>query len=446
MAASRAKPKGMAQRGIVLIGLLALLVMGALAFLVGQLQTAGMRRDQDLATLQALAQAKDALIAYAVSVDLSGTKRPGDLPCPDRDNDGKAGTTVPLVTSCGNAAGTTFQVRRLGRLPWLDLGLPDIRDASGERLWYAVSSNFKENTRATTLNSDSAGTITVRDANGNIIFDGSATTGVVAVIIAPGSPLMRQDGLQQDRSAANVNDPRHYLDNIASEDNADFDEITTKTNGFFNGPVRNAVDPKVIVANDRLIVITREEIMAAMEKRVAAEVMACLTNYAAYNDGGAFNNGGRYPWPASLATSAAGNYDDTDSTLFGRIPDLMLNTAATNAAMLSAWGSVPNCYVNGNWFKNNWREQVFYAVADAYKPGTGATSCLTPANCLTVDSVTNKQVVVVMAGRKVGAQSRSSAGEKAQAAQYLEAENALVGTAFVAKSSASPFNDRVLYR
>lgn len=431
-----------------LLGLVALLVMSSLYFLVGELQAASMKRDQDLATLQALAQAKEALIAYAVTVDLSGTKRPGDLPCPDRDNDGKAGTTIPLVTSCGNAAGTTFQARRLGRLPWLTLGLPDLRDASGERLWYAVSNNFKESTQSSALNSDTTGTITVRDANGNIIFDGSAATGVVAVIVAPGPPLTRQDGQQQDRSAGNINTPLHYLDNIAAEDNAEFDETVTLTNGFFSGPVRDVNG--AVIANDRIVVITRDEIIAAIEKRVVAEVRNCLTNYA---DDGA--NGGRYPWAASLATSAvtpAGTgYDDTANTLFGRVPSLMCNTAGdgsgactgitgTNSAMLSTWGSTPNCYVNGDWFQKNWREQVFYAVADAYKPGAGSPSCGT---CLTVDAVSNKQVAIFVAGKKIGAQTRA---DKTDRAQYLEGENNNVDTVFVTQPASASFNDRVLYR
>jgi len=453
MAVSRLQPRKTGQRGFVLIGLVALLVMGALYFLVGQIRAASMQRDQDLATLQALAQAKEALIAYAVTVDLhlAGSKRPGDLPCPDLNNDGhKEG-------SCGNVAGTTFQAGRLGRLPWLDLDLPDLRDTSGERLWYAVSNSFKENTRIPVLNSDTTGTITVRDANGNIIFDGSAANGVVAVIIAPGPPLTRQDGLQQDRSAANINDPRHYLDNIAvggsivaAEDNADFDETGTLTNGFFSGPVRDAGG--TVIANDRIMVITRDEIMAALEKRVVAEVRNCLTNYAA--DAA---NGGRYPWAASLATSAvtpAGTaYQDTANTLFGRVPGSMWNTGGdgsagcggitgTNPAMLCIWAAVPNCNITNTWF-GNWREQVFYALADAYKPGTGAPACGSTGTCLTIDSVANKQVAVFLAGRKIGTQTRA---DKTDITQYLDGENNNGDTVFVTQPSSATFNDRVLFR
>jgi len=434
------------QRGVALLIFLVLLVMGGLTYLVNSFSPAEIEAKRQRKTEAALAQAKDALIGYAVSVDISTTRRPGDLPCPDRDNDGKAGTTIPLVTSCGNAAGTTFQDRRLGRLPWKDLGLPDLQDASDERLWYAVSNNFKENTRTALLNSDTTGTITVRDTSGNIDFDGSGTTGAVAVIIAPGPPLMRQDGLQQNRSVGNINDPQHYLDNIAVEDNADFDEIVNKTNGFFIGPVRNSSGS--VIANDRIIVITRDEIIAAIEKRVVAEVRNCLTNYADLPI-----NAGRYPWAASLAASASGNYGDTPNTRFGRVPNLLCNTAGdgtgaclgttgTNPAMLSTWGAVPNCHVTSAWFAS-WREQVFYAIADAYKPGTGGPSCGT---CLTIDATGNKQVATFISGKRVSGQNRTTPAEKAQIAQYLEGENNNLDDAFVTKPLSSTFNDRVLYR
>ena len=54
-----------------------------------------------------------------------GASRLGDLPCPDRDDDGDA----DAVPGCDTAA------LALGRLPWKTLGLPDLRDGDGERLW-----------------------------------------------------------------------------------------------------------------------------------------------------------------------------------------------------------------------------------------------------------------------------------------------------------------------
>lgn len=427
------------QGGFALIMLLAILVAGSLYLAVSRLDANQVQRERDGVTTRALAEARAALIAYAVAVDLSsGSKRPGDLPCPDRNDDGQK------ETSCGNAAGTTGQAQRIGRLPWKSLGLPDLRDGSGERLWYAVSNKFKENTRTDSLNSDTTGTITVRDNAGNILFDGGGATGVVAVIIAPGPPLRRQDGLQQDRSGTNIDDPLHYLDNIATEDNTNF--VDGDVNGFSPGPVVDTSGN--VTANDRIVFITRDEIMAAIEKRVTGEVMNCLANYAAVPA-----NGGRYPWAAD-PSGFPGSNGDSLNRVFGRVPDLMCNTAGdgnplgacplitgTHPGMLSTWGSVPNCFVTNNWF-NNWREFVFYAIADAYKPAPPISppSCGT---CLTVDAIPNKQVAVFLARKMIGTQTRIV---KSDVTQYLEGENNNGDAIYVSGPQSTTFNDRVLYR
>ena len=207
--------------------LMLLLGVGALAVFVSGLNRATSQLERDRITNVALAQAKEALIGYAASVDLSSSgARPGDLPCPDTNNDGVA------ETLCGNASGSTGQSLRLGRLPWKTLNLPDLRDGYGERLWYAVSNNFKKNTRTSCtssgqpgcLNSDSVGTISLMRHSGVTIFNATGTSGAVAVVISPGAALTRLDGVQQVRNATNANNPAHYLDCYGSacgiEDNA----------------------------------------------------------------------------------------------------------------------------------------------------------------------------------------------------------------------------------
>ena len=404
--------------------------------------------------MRLLEEAKSALITFAaMDSDLTGSSRPGDLPCPDRNNDGTA------ETSCGSSTGSN-QSQRLGRLPWQTLKTGDLRDYSGERLWYAVSNNFKNNTRRYPLNSDTEGTITVRDYQGNVMFDGSATpsSGVVAVIIAPGPPIKRQDGLQQQRTGDTVNDPRHYLDTILVEDNADFDEISNKSNGFFNGPVFDPNDPNQEIANDRLIYISQQDIMQAIEGRVAVEVLSCMKNYAAMPE-----NGGRYPWAADLTASSAGDYSDQAGLTVGRIPDLMCASGAdlantdtndftalcagkplgTRPGMLLNWGSVPDCKLMNSWFANNWREQVFYAIGSDFQPSLGPapTSC---GACLKMNAAANAQVAVMVAGKANAIQSRSSTIEKADLSQYLEDINKAGGSAYVTKSTLPTFNDRVM--
>ncbi len=444
-------PHALPQRGFALIALLAVLATGMLYFLVGQLDAGAMQRRQDEATTRALAQAKEALIAYAVSVNLNGgDDRPGDLPCPDLDDNGIAESKEAPPKFCGDKVGSNPQ-KRLGRLPWHTLGLPDLRDGSGERLWYAVSNNFKEKSRTDFLNSDTLGTITVRDNTGNLIHDGSGTTGVVAVIIAPGPPITRQDGLQQDRSGTTINNPRHYLDNIAAEDNADFDEVVNKTNGFFSGPVRNTNGE--IVANDRLIVITRDEIMAAVEKRVAAEVTHCLEDYAAQPQ-----NNGHLPWPASLANSAGGNYAGVSGSLFGRLPDSFADTVTDSTCppppppalppMLSNWTGT--CMINsGNLWFNNWREVVFFAIANGFKPACPSVAAACGA-CITVNrtglALTNRSLVVLVAGRALPGLTRTTVAEKGNVANYLELENSTPGDSiFEMGTTTSTFNDRLRY-
>jgi len=124
-----------AQHGIALIVLLALIGFLVIGVLLTVARSSAVDTEREMRTAQALAKAKEGLIAYAVAV-LPDTfaKRPGDLPCPDLHNDGQA------ELQCGSAA------QRIGRLPWKTLGLSDLRDADGERLWYALSTRFQRKT------------------------------------------------------------------------------------------------------------------------------------------------------------------------------------------------------------------------------------------------------------------------------------------------------------
>ena len=227
--------------------------------------------DRDKVSLEALTQAKAGLIAYAVSVQPDTyAKRPGELPCPDLDNDGDAEITC-------------FQAeQRIGRLPWRTLKLPDLRDGSGERLWYALSTTFQRKTfnqcptsgGPACLNSDTRGTLTVRDSAGVVIFDASGGGGAIAVLLAPG-PVITRIGKRepQDRSCAGDANARkceqsgvctgpssarcqaiNYLDvagppalsvrdaHDSTEDNADFSD--SRDNGLIAGPVRDSSGPR----------------------------------------------------------------------------------------------------------------------------------------------------------------------------------------------------------
>ncbi len=396
----------------------------------------------------------------------------------------------------------------MGRLPWKTLRLPDLRDGDGERLWYAVSNNFKNNTRTSCanpgdlgcLNSDSRGTITVRNTAGTVIYDGSnpdafTPSGVIAVIFSPGGILKRQGAAaSQDRgclgtgascTAAGVCNsslltdtpkcnPVNYLDvlldalNNLVEDNADFTN-GNNTNGFINGVIRDAGGN--VIVNDRLTVITYNDLMPVLQRRVAKEVLNCLTTYASVAQ-----NMGRYPWAAPVATVTP-PYADAYDTRFGRVPVTLDNTALGTSGgvantscpstspptvcMSNSWPTA--CGITqGTWW-TNWKEMVFYGVANYYRPidpllnsGVPAgSSCDGSSNCLLVDppsTAVDKRVAVVVAGKRLSGvasgQPRTSVANKQNPANYLEGTNVNGATSYtyeVQPISAS-FNDFLLYQ
>jgi hypothetical protein len=126
-----------AQRGAFLL-LATLVLMLAIGFVFAlELAAPAARVSRERVTEQALAEAREALLAYAADRPVNAIVGPGYLPCPDLDDDGWAEST------CGSLSGDSGQEQRLGRLPWKTLGIADLRDADGERLWYAVSSRYK---------------------------------------------------------------------------------------------------------------------------------------------------------------------------------------------------------------------------------------------------------------------------------------------------------------
>jgi hypothetical protein len=468
---------GNRQRGVALIILVVLLLIGVGAALFAFMRPASQAIERDKVTAAALAQAKAALIGYAVAwrLDIPGpTPRVGDFPCPDMNNDGTAGA------SCSNGGGTT-----LGRLPWKTLGLPDLRDGDGERLWYAVSTNFKNNpatscvlpSDAGCLNSDSRGTITIRDSTGALINDGSnpdpyIPSGAIAVVISPGSVLQRQGTASpQDRSCTiGVNcdaagkcttapptltplcNAINYLDVLtATDDNSNFVDGSS-ADGFINGRILDASNN--IIVNDRLLTITYQDLMPLMERRVAKETFNCLSAYALDAQ-----NNGRYPWAADIVLSGGGDYSDVTDKRAGRIPDSFTNTVSSSSSVMKN-GWTPSCNIPiGTWWIN-WKELVFYAVADAFKPVPGtpppAPVC---GNCLTVTvpAVTGQvQMVVIVAGKKLaavaGGQPRSTASDKGTPANYLEGDNDWLAIGpftpdgFTKQPAGTSFNDYLLFQ
>jgi type II secretory pathway pseudopilin PulG len=364
------------ERGAIL--LLATLALVAVIGFVLALSWASVNPDgaRRRATESALAEAREALIAYATARAIDPAVGPGYLPCPDLDNDGWAEAT------CGSLSGELGQDERLGRLPWKTLGIADLRDGDGERLWYAVSTKYKGllNCAASAACIDMSpeaalGTITVRDSTGAIVHDGTiaepyraAEGGAVAVVIAPGAPLMRVDaagetGRMQSRACgagdcdergrcltdppqrAASCDPANYLDKAPAarfgfEDNAHFTD--RGADGFIQGPVTIA-DGRIAV-NDRVSPIGYRDVMPRLMRRVALEVAVCIRDRAAAS--------GHYPSPVALCAQparSASTWAGVQDAQFGRVADEAWDESCSLASDAAH-----------SWWKA-WRENVFYA-------------------------------------------------------------------------------------
>jgi type II secretory pathway pseudopilin PulG len=448
------------QQGAALIVLLALVAIAITALLITAIAGTGTTAEQEEQTARALAIAHEALINYAVSVQPdTDAKRPGDLPCPDLDNDGDAEPTCSSLSS------------RIGRLPVKTLELPDLVDGYGERLWYALSSTFDRSTMnqcpdvgaSSCLNSDTRGTITVRSETGATLHNGTGASGAIAVVFSPGPPLTRlgastpQDRgctgdsnvalCQQTRRCSDTTkttamcNPVNYLDRVGaplpSEDNADFWD-SSNTNGLIQGPVFDTGGN--LILNDRLLVLRYEDLMPKLEQRVAREALRCLQDYA-------LANGNRYPWAAPVSSDyRLWDYPLTDSTWtrFGRLPNVMPASHASPYYLDGAWGA--NCPItmslNQHKWWANWQNLVFYGVASGYAPNASPTGC---GSCLTVNAPApaDKQVVVLVAGRRFTGQTR---GVGASLPNYLEDVNATGGNTFKKAPASGSFNDQLVFR
>ena len=248
------------------------LAVGSLA--VTFLSTFGTKARSDRVTEAALAKAKEALIAYAAA-DLN---RPGELPCPDVDNDGQLGMGVDFG---GGGACTAY----IGRLPWaiLQLGSGDLRDGSGERLWYAVSKNYRAG-GTVPLNSDTPGQLSVTGI--------TPASNVVAIVFAPGDALSAED-------RTNKNSRVDYLEGVNAVSNAD--STTTFT-----------TEAASATFNDRLITIRPDEIFRLVEKRVGPELRPMLADY--------YTNWGRYPFAAPFSDPSTANYSGSAGVFEGLLP------------------------------------------------------------------------------------------------------------------------------
>lgn len=326
-------------------GYILLLVLGIVA-LMGVAGMALLRAhsteqsDRARRTATALAQAREALIAYAVqrhfTNSASPTYRPGDLPCPAADNDGGE------ESSCSPGA--------IGRVPWKSLGIAPPIDGDGEVIWYALSGNFRRfNTNHNPINSLTNGTLKIIDEKGNTV-EGNA----VFVLFAAGPALPGQDrseattlcgysGSDQKNNLC----PSNYLDTLNGTNNA-------KRDGPF------ITSPSSITFNDSLLYVSTEIFIHALEQRVLADVANWLRQYQTAN--------AYLPYAAQstcigTGTGTASDCISDENLCSGHFPLITSTTSSTewpsNIFDIKANTSSPYT----KWFlDNHWAELIFYTA------------------------------------------------------------------------------------
>lgn len=252
--------------------------------------------EQDRRSLQAMQEAKAALIAYAASKAWGtdgANDQPGALPCPAANDQGTAGS------SCSATAST-----RVGRFPWKTIGTSDLRDGSGEILWYALSANFRQASGTTVINSDTAGTLTITGS--------TPASNIVAIIIAPGRAL---DG--QDRS---VNSIGNYLESTNA----------TNTDTFVTGQTS-------LTFNDKMVLVTQADLMAVVEPAVASRIERDIKPYIEEYYSVDTNNQGwsAFPYPAAFANPTPG----TSGTGTNRAQSSFIGDTTQTSGLLPISGS-----------------------------------------------------------------------------------------------------------
>ena len=383
------------QSGFALIALLALLLAGALYFAVAAFGPQAIEAERARKTQEALAQARDALIGYALQYrDQQAAMDPpvvdamyGHLPLPDMgesvNRNGALG--LPCATEgCAkmNNSGTTSTGTYIGRFPWRTLGIEPLRDGYGECLWYVVSATHKSIENPGTLNWDTVGQLDIVVADGadslkSVIASPHARP--IAIIVAPGSPLpgqARTPSIEAPQCGGNYG-PANYLDASVTASLRDYAGAVTTSSSYFDGSAATdtstaalaisaqgntykdtngklwdgacpAGNSCAVVANDRALAVTPDQFFGTLRKDASfrtdinsllERIVSCLRDEIAAGGGPTGNSkiaddaGGCF---SGLAVVPVGYYTNYKNQMFVARSATTVNGATCSGALLFA--------------------------------------------------------------------------------------------------------------
>lgn len=358
-----------AQRGAALLLFLAIIVLATTYAVIGQLSAPQQENARQASTSAALAEAKDALLGFALSYRESHANQGfGYLPCPDTNNDGQA------EPNCGLA-----DVSVAARLPWQTLGLSPLRDGSNECLWYAVSGSAKDNPKTAAFNWDTPGQLIVQDAAGTALAGANAHDRPLAVILAPRFALGTQS-----RASANV--PANTSECGGSNTISDYlEEATLSADASTTSTIRlSTADSRLAGSNnDRGVWIGSKELFERIKKRrdFKSDIDTLIDDLANHLN--------------HLATAS--------------LPAASSDNKGVDAIVASYLAATPFLSPQKANVLNNWRDNLLYTR---------------PASSATVNGTNGCSAVLLFSGERTTSQSRASHSEKRNPANYLEGSNA----------------------
>lgn len=372
------------QRGAALLMLMLIILLATTYAVVNRLSAGNLDTERQTRTSAALAQAKDALIGFAVTYRESHPDQVfGFLPCPDVDNDG-------IPDSCG-----ATDVSLIGRLPWQTLGLPPLRDGDSECVWYAVSGSAKDSPKTAVFNWDTPGQLKIQDATGTTTLAGaSAHERPFAVVLAPrgvlGSQARAPVGTPTECGGSNTSPD--YLEGTSISGSP---SVTSTLKLSTSDSTHNGTN------NDQGLWISSKDVFDRIKKRTAFknDIDALMNDLVNYLNGLA---------PASLPAASFSNKG---------IDTVVSNYLAANPALATQKAQV----------LANWRDNLLYAGG----PAGSFTLNGSPTTCL---------ALLFFSGERTTAQTRSTVVEKGNATMYLEGSNAILFPSNGAYIGASEYN------
>ena len=346
-------------------------------------------------TADAMAQARAAVIGYAATYrDTHAGESFGFLPCPDTNNDGEA------EANCGAANDSV-----VGRLPWKTLGLPPLRDADGECLWYAVSGRAKYNPKTAEYNWDTLGQFIVQDKSVPAVTLAGAQPHdqPLALIFSPGPPRAGQNRATAGGTECGGNDTLgEYLDEIGAL-------------GAANTVVALATPESILAGtnNDRAVWVTSADVFSAVRRRTdfknAVETLL--------NDIALCLNGKTQATLASAALDPAGSKGADNLVAF-------VTNAANNCSTYATATSAKRKFLD------HWKNNLLYA---RMAPGDVTSA----GSSFTVAGQTGCKATLVFAGERAAGQTRHDAAAIGTLANYLEAMLPTFPAGFVVPNGAA---------